>query len=112
MAMTVTPSPREIFGRVSGSIHAQKLRGLDVTYQFLITGQSGGEWALVIRGGEARVVDGKVPGATATIIMSDIDFVDLTTGRVSGMKAFMGGKIKIRGSIRQVMRLGEMFASR
>lgn len=42
-------------------------------------------------------MDGKKPDIT--IAVSDADFVDLGNGKTTGQKAFMQGKLKVKGNM-------------
>eukprot|EP01123_Difflugia_compressa_P002787 TRINITY_DN1360_c0_g1_i1.p1 TRINITY_DN1360_c0_g1~~TRINITY_DN1360_c0_g1_i1.p1 ORF type:complete len:119 (-),score=23.33 TRINITY_DN1360_c0_g1_i1:128-484(-) len=43
--------------------------------------------------------------ADCTITMSDTDFFDLSTGKLDGMAAFAGGKLKVSGNIMLAQKL-------
>ncbi|MEM7435466.1 MAG: SCP2 sterol-binding domain-containing protein [Myxococcota bacterium] len=84
-------------------------------YQFNITGDGGGEWALDLTKGktEGFVVEGKHDNPGATISISSEDWLGMLDGSVNPMQAFMSGKIKIDGdmtlamSLQQVMSLAQ-----
>merc|ERR1712187_228170 len=43
--------------------------------------------------------------ADVTITMSDADFVAMAEGKLDGMQAFMGGKLKIKGNMMLAQKL-------
>ena len=46
---------------------------------------------------------GKKPDVT--VIIGDSDLIDLATGKTTGQKAFSTGKLKVKGNVRQVMKI-------
>eukprot|EP00439_Symbiodinium_sp_Y106_P057983 s1207_g8.t1 len=47
----------------------------------------------------------KIGGADCTITMADADFVAMAEGKLDGMQAFMGGKLKIKGNMMLAQKL-------
>ena len=71
-------------------------------FLFNITGGPGGDkasWTVDAKtpGGSVSAGAGAKPDCTLTI--SDADFVAMATGKLTGMAAFMGGKLKISGNM-------------
>ncbi|KAI9310962.1 SCP2 sterol-binding domain-containing protein [Dichotomocladium elegans] len=60
---------------------------------------------------EGKVTRGKGPKADATLSIKDQDFVDLATGKLNGQKAYMSGKLKVKGQIMLAMKLDSVFKS-
>jgi len=46
---------------------------------------------------------------TATMSITSSDFILLATGKMDGMKAFMSGKLKVKGDTSLVMKLQKYF---
>ena len=63
----------------------------------------------VIRDGACEVVEGTHDNPTVTIKMADDDLVNLMTGELDGMTAFMTGKLKLVGDMMLAQRLGGLF---
>ena len=59
--------------------------------------------------GKCEVVEGGVDNATATIKMDAIDYVDMTSGKLNPMMAFMSGKVKVDGDLNSVMKFQQLF---
>ena len=85
-----------------------KLAGLDITIQFNITGDAGGDWNLTIKDSKANVVTGVIEKPTISLKMKDADFVKLVNGELSGQRAFMTGKLKFKGSMTAGIKLQKL----
>ena len=57
---------------------------------------------------EGKVYSGKAPKADVTLTVADKDFVDLFAGRANGQQMFMSGKIKFKGNMGLLMKLGDL----
>lgn len=104
--MTVS-SPREFIESVLPQklSDPEKLKGIDVTLQFDISGERGGKWVLEIKEQAVEVREGTVENPRITLKMKDTDYVDLVNGELSGPKAFMSGKLRFRGDMNTGMKL-------
>jgi putative sterol carrier protein len=84
-------------------------------YQFVITGDGGGEWSMDLTKGKTSdfVDQGTHASPGATITVSAEDWLGMLNGSLNPMQAFMSGKIKIDGdmtlamSLQQVMNLAQ-----
>jgi putative sterol carrier protein len=83
----------------------EKLKGIDVSLQFDITGEAGGKWVLLIKDRDAQVREGTVDDPRITLKMKDTDYVSLVNGDLSGQKAFMSGKLRFKGDMNTGMKL-------
>jgi len=86
----------------------EKLQGLDLTLQFNISGDSGGNWVLKIKDQKATIEEGTVDKPTITVKMKDTNYLKLVNGELSGQKAFMTGKLKFEGDINIGVKLQEL----
>jgi len=90
-----------------------KEKGDEVTkvnaiYQFVITGDNGGNWWVDTTKSGGEVGTGDNADAKCTITMGDSDFIDMVTGKLNGQMAFMTGKLKIKGDMSLAMKLGSV----
>jgi putative sterol carrier protein len=62
-----------------------------------------------IADGRCTVTAGSSPDANVTLTIGDEDLVALLTGELSGMSAFMTGKLQLEGDIMLAQRIGSFF---
>jgi len=84
---------------------AQKIKA---SYQFDLTGDEGGQWAVDLTKEADYVVPGKIENPNVTITMAAKDFVDLVEGRLNGQMAFMTGKLKLKGDMSLALKLQQI----
>lgn len=93
------------FNELGGKINPDKIAGMNATYQFDITGDGGGKWAVKLADGSAEVTEGEVEGADITLTATDEDWMKIVDGSLSGQTAFLTGKLKIKGDMSLAMKL-------
>jgi putative sterol carrier protein len=99
---------KAIFEKMPSVFNADAAQGVDVVFQFSISGEGGGDWYAEVKGGACKVEAGVHPNPTSTIKMDAADFVDMINGKLPAMQAFTSGKLKIGGDIMKsqlIMRL-------
>lgn len=74
-------------------------------YQFHLTGEGGGDWALLVSGTGIEVMPGEQENPGVTVSISAADFKELASGRMNPMTAFMSGKLAVTGSMGLAMKL-------
>jgi putative sterol carrier protein len=103
------PTVKETFDAMSSRFRADKATGVNATIQYDITGDQGGTWHAVIKDGACAVNAGAAPSPNLTLTMSSQDWLDMTTGKLSGQMAFMSGKLKLKGDMGLAMKIGGLF---
>ena len=103
------PSVREIFDGMPDQFDASKAGDFDATIQFDLSGEDGGQWFVVIAGGNAAVEEGTAEEPAATIRMDAQDYVSMMSGQLDPMNAFMMGKVKVEGDLNTVMKFQTLF---
>lgn len=86
----------------------EKLKTTTAVFQFIITGDGGGDWAVKVDKGELSVDKGKAEKANCTITMAVSDWMDMQAGKLDPQAAFMAGKIKFAGDMSLAMKLGAL----
>jgi sterol carrier protein 2 len=78
--------------------NVKKVQGI---FQFDVKNAEGKtqSWALDLKNGGGSISVGTHSKPDITIIVSDQDFQDMASGKLNGQKAFMSGKIKVKGKM-------------
>jgi len=106
--MPVT-TPREFMEQVlPGRLTPNKLKGLDLTFQFKITGTNGGNWFVTIQNQAAQIQEGTAANARAILKISDEHGVKLANKELDLGKAVKTGKLQIKGSLTDLVKLRDL----
>ncbi|MBM4315111.1 MAG: SDR family NAD(P)-dependent oxidoreductase [Deltaproteobacteria bacterium] len=100
---------KTVFARMPEAFRSEKAGGVQVVFQFSISGPGGGEWAVAVNDGACKVEAGKAEKPTTTIKMADADFLQLIAGKLDGMQAYSSGKLKVEGDIMKSQLIGKLF---
>jgi 3-hydroxy-3-methylglutaryl CoA synthase/NAD(P)-dependent dehydrogenase (short-subunit alcohol dehydrogenase family)/putative sterol carrier protein len=98
-----------IFGRIPEAFRAEQAAGLDVVFQFNISGSGGGSWYVAVKDKACSVTKGKHARPTTTIKMGDEDFVRLIKGELNAMKAYTTGKLRVEGDLIKSQLIEKLF---
>jgi putative sterol carrier protein len=101
----------EVFEQMPEAFLSHKAGDLNATFQFSLSGDGGGDWAVVIADGTCTVFEGVADKADVTVGMAADDYVKMTTGELQPVVAFMKGKIKLQGDMNLAMKIQELFAT-
>jgi putative sterol carrier protein len=98
---------KEIFNEMQKRMDTSpaKLAGIKGVFQFDISGADPGVYSVAIGDGKATVNEGSSASPSVTISMASNDFLDMVEGRLDGITAFMGGKLKVKGDMALAMQL-------
>jgi putative sterol carrier protein len=100
---------KAVFDRMPEAFQADKAAGVDVVFQYKISGPDGGEWYATVKDGACEVKEGTHDNPTTTISMSDEDFVSLIEGKLNAMQAYTSGKLKIEGDLMKSQLIEKLF---
>jgi putative sterol carrier protein len=98
------PDAQQVFSEIENRIKAkpEKAAGLNATYQFDLSGES---WTLKIADGAASVTPGPAQSPNTTLIASTDDWMNIATGKLNPVTAFMQQKLKVKGDMGLAMKL-------
>jgi putative sterol carrier protein len=102
-------SIKDIFDKMQGAFQAGAASGVDVVFQYCITGEGGGDWHAEIKGGACTVAAGVHPSPGCSLNIAAGDYLDLMNGKMNAMKAYTSGKLKITGDLMKSQLLEKLF---
>jgi putative sterol carrier protein len=100
---------RQALSALSGSTDVDKLKGMDATILFDVSGEEGGQWTVTIKDGQVAVEEGSAESASVTVEASAQDLKALVKGDLGPMAAFMQGRLKVKGDMSIAMQLQSLF---
>jgi len=101
---------KEALEAMSRSASAEKLKGLDATILFDLSGEDGGRWTVSIRDGQVSFEDGRSASPTLTLEAVAEHLKALGKGELNPMAAFMQGRLKVKGDMSTAMQLQKLFS--
>jgi putative sterol carrier protein len=99
----------EIFEAMPTIFNPAAAAGLNKTFQWNITGEQAGVWALRVHDGVCELVPGGVEKPDVTFTISDQDWIALTQGKLDAQSAFFSGKLKVAGDMGFALRVPQLF---
>jgi len=100
---------KEVFDKMAEVFNANAAQGLDVVFQYEITGDGGGSWNVVVKDGACQVNEGTHEGPSVTLTMSAETWLGIVNKQTNGMQAFMSGQLKATGDIMLAQRVEQLF---
>lgn len=98
-----------IMGKVPDYFQAEKAEGLEAVVQFHLTGPQGGDWGMIIKDRQCRVVNGILENPRLIFSAETQDCLSIFNGEVDPMRAFMQGKLGLRGDVTLAMKMFKIF---
>jgi putative sterol carrier protein len=98
-----------IFTKMSEIFNSGAAQGLDVVFQFDITGDGGGNWNVAVKDGTCQIREGTHEAPTVTLSMSCETWLSIVNKELNAMQAFMGGQLKVVGDIMLAQRIPKLF---
>ncbi|MEJ2715662.1 MAG: SDR family NAD(P)-dependent oxidoreductase [Deltaproteobacteria bacterium] len=98
-----------VFDSMADAFVPENASGVDVVFQYRISGAGGGAWHVTVKDQSCEVAEGEHEKPTTTILMSDDDFLALIRGEVNAMQAFTSGKLKIEGDLMKSQLIEKLF---
>ncbi len=99
----------EVFEMMEKGFKPDAAAGLDLVFQYRISGDAGGDWNITVKDQTCKIVKGLADSPTTTIKISDEDFILMLTKELEPMTAFTSGKLKIEGDMMKAQVMGTLF---
>lgn len=99
----------EVFDAMPGAFVTDAATGVDVVFQYAISGDNGGDWFSIVKDGNCRVEAGSHEKPSCTLKMGETDFLDLMNGKLPAMQAYTSGKLKIEGDLMKSQLIEKLF---
>ena len=97
----------DVFESMRSDLDESMVSGVGGVFSFEITGDHAATWYLDLKNGSGALGEGESPTGKADVVMkmSSATFVDMFTGKTQAVKAYMLGKLKIKGNVGIAMKL-------
>lgn len=102
-------SAAEVFDAMPASFVADAATGVNVVFQYIISGEGGGDWFSEIKNETCRVEAGQHAKPNCTLKMDHGDFLDMMNGTLPAMQAYTSGKLKIEGDLMKSQLIEKLF---
>ena len=100
---------QETFEKMPTVFDASKAQGINSVVQYFIEGAGGGNWIIELKDGTCRIEEGRHDSPAVTITMNAGTWLALVNEEMSGMQAFMGGKLKAVGDTMLAQKISAIF---
>ena len=87
----------------------ERAKGVDAVVNFHLTGEKGGDWVVTIREQQCTVQPGEDPSPRLVFSAEAQDCLDILTGKIDGMRAYMQGRLRLKGDMGLAIRLAGFF---
>ena len=105
----VPSNAKEVFDGMGAAFKPEAAAGIDVCFQYKLSGEGGGDYNVTIKDQTCTIAEGVADNPTTTIIMAFEDFLGLLSGQLDAMMAFTTGKLKIEGDMMKAQLMSTLF---
>ncbi|GAC1423604.1 MAG: SCP2 sterol-binding domain-containing protein [Ktedonobacteraceae bacterium] len=99
----------ETFTTMQSIFNPSAAAGLNKTFQWNISGDQAGTWALKIANQTCELFREAAEKPDITFNVKDTDWLSIAEGKLDPMNAFMTGKVKVTGDMMLAMRVPNLF---
>lgn len=88
--------------------HPEVGKSIGGVVAFDLAGEGGGQWSLDLTTDAVDVRTGVAENAKVTLLMTATDFEAMVKGELNAQKAFLTGKLKVKGDMGAALKLGKL----
>ncbi|WP_047982061.1 SCP2 sterol-binding domain-containing protein [Ornithinibacillus contaminans] len=88
-----------------------KAKGVKAVYQFAFQDDDATTFQLVLNDQNSYAAEGEKESPDCTLVMMKEDFLAMANGELNGTKAFMSGRLKIKGNFGLALKLQDILAT-
>ena len=96
--MSQFESVQDFFSSLESRFVPEAAKGVDITFQYDITGDGGGQWYAVVKDGALEVNEGTADSPTVTMTIAAEHYIKVVNGKMKGQMAYLTGKMKLKGN--------------
>ncbi|MDY0376106.1 MAG: SDR family NAD(P)-dependent oxidoreductase [Desulfobacterium sp.] len=108
---TGTMGVAQVFEKMGAAFNADAATGVDVVFQYIISGKQGGDWICAIKDNTCTIEQGRHKSPACTLKIADENFIAMMTGTLPPMQAYTSGKLAIEGDIMKSQLIEKLFGS-
>lgn len=98
------------FEALKANFLPDKALGVSKTIQLDFTGQEAGTWNVAVENGAFSYGQGPATSPAATVKVDSSDWLNILSGALNPVTAFMGGKLSVAGDMSLMMQFQNWFA--
>ena len=99
---------KQLLKEVEGQFDASKVPGADTVFHFILSGEHGGDFTVLVKDEACKITEGLSGEAKCIVKSTDEVFENVMTGKMNPTMAVMGGKLKI-SNIGEMMKFAKQF---
>ena len=97
------------FERLPATFNAAAASGREFVIQYDLYGDFGGKYFVEVRNGTCSPAEGEHSAPTIRVSGDASDWLKINSGALDRTKAFLTGRLKVKGDMALAMRLGDIF---
>lgn len=102
-------SVHELFASLPDHFNADAVPDLSAIYQFVLAGDQGGKYHLVVRDRACTIREGVHPAPDVTLSMTAEDCLLVMNGQLNGVTAALSGRVQVAGDMGLALQLKSIF---
>jgi putative sterol carrier protein len=100
-----------LINRLPAAFLPEKAENTLAIIQLVLSGEGGGDWIIKIEQGSCNVEKGTAANPSLLFSATAQDCLDVFSGKLDGMRAYMSGRLRLQGDMSLAMRLSKLFSA-